>query len=463
MKPRRPSLRGLVLGLALVAPLAPAQLRAPAAPSGTPAPAAPAPAAPMALARPASPQLVDRVVAIVNDEAITERELTLRTEAIGRRLAGQRVQLPPEEELRRQVLERMIVDRAQVQFARDNGVRIDEAAIDRAIARIAADSGASVAQLRQRIESDGLSFATFRQEVASELTISRLRERQVDARVQVSEAEIDAFIAEQAAGPAEYNIAQLVVRVAEDAAPDAVERARGQAESLATAARAGADFERLAARAAAGTDAVTGGVIGMRPADRLPKLFVDAVAALKPGEVAPVVRSPAGFHVLRLLEMRGGGSNALAGAPVRQTRARHILVRVNELNPEADVQRRLAEIRERIEAGTVDFADMARQYSADGSASQGGDLGWIYPGDTVPEFERAMDALEPGRIAGPVRTNFGFHLIQVVDRRTDEASPERVRAAARAAVRERKAAEAYQEFVAQVRSRAYVVLRLDER
>ncbi|HYF60499.1 MAG TPA: peptidylprolyl isomerase [Burkholderiaceae bacterium] len=463
MKPRRPSLRGLVLGLALVAPLAPAQLRAPVAPSGTPAPAAPAPAAPMALARPASPQLVDRVVAIVNDEAITERELTLRTEAIGRRLAGQRVQLPPEEELRRQVLERMIVDRAQVQFARDNGVRIDEAAIDRAIARIAADSGASVAQLRQRIESDGLSFATFRQEVASELTISRLRERQVDARVQVSEAEIDAFIAEQAAGPAEYNIAQLVVRVAEDAAPDAVERARGQAESLATAARAGADFERLAARAAAGTDAVTGGVIGMRPADRLPKLFVDAVAALKPGEVAPVVRSPAGFHVLRLLEMRGGGSNALAGAPVRQTRARHILVRVNELNPEADVQRRLAEIRERIEAGTVDFADMARQYSADGSASQGGDLGWIYPGDTVPEFERAMDALEPGRIAGPVRTNFGFHLIQVVDRRTDEASPERVRAAARAAVRERKAAEAYQEFVAQVRSRAYVVLRLDER
>jgi peptidyl-prolyl cis-trans isomerase SurA len=179
--------------------------------------------------------------------------------------------------------------------------------------------------------------------------------------------------------------------------------------------------------------------------------------------ISPVVRSPAGFHVLKLIERRSAGGSRISSAPVRQTRARHILVRVNELNPESEVVRRLTEIRERIEAGTVEFADMARQYSADGSAQQGGDLGWVYPGDTVPEFERAMDALEPGKTAGPVRTPFGFHLIQVTDRRTDEASPERMRAAARGALRERKTAEAYQEWATQVRDRAYVEYRLDDR
>ena len=197
---------------------------------------------------------------------------------------------------------------------------------------------------------------------------------------------------------------------------------------------------------------------------RLPPVFVQAVAALKPGEVAPPVRTPAGFHVLKLLERSEGGEFArLASTPVRQTKVRHVLVRVNEINPEAEVVRRLTEIRERIEAGQVSFSEMARQYSADGSASQGGDLGWIYPGDTVPEFERAMDALEPGRIAGPVQSPFGYHLIQVDERRTDGVSRERIRAAARNAIRERKAAEAYQEWIAQVRDRAYVNVRLDER
>jgi len=176
-----------------------------------------------------------------------------------------------------------------------------------------------------------------------------------------------------------------------------------------------------------------------------------------------VVRSPAGLHVLKLLERRAGGVTKLAGAPVRQTRARHILVRVNELNTEAEVVRRLTEIRQRIEGGTAQFPDMARQYSADGSAGQGGDLGWVYPGDTVPEFERAMDALEPGAIAGPVRSPFGYHLIQVVERRTDEASPDRIRSAIRNELRQRKAAEAYQQWVAQTRDRAYVEYRLDER
>jgi peptidyl-prolyl cis-trans isomerase SurA len=413
------------------------------------------------------------VVAIVNAEAITEGELDQRTRAVLRRLQAQAQGsggLPPAEELRRQVLERMILERAQVQAARDAGVRIDEATVDRAVARIAEDTKLSVGQLRERLAAEGTSFETFRQEVTTELTISRLREREVDARIQVSEAEIDAYLAEQASrpeGPPEFSIAQIVFRVAEDAPPDEVERARERAEAIATEARDGIPFERIAERLAGTPEglsgAITGGVLGMRPADRLPPLFVEAVTPLAAGQIAPVVRSPAGFHVLRLLDRRSGGALKLAGVPVRQTRARHILVRVNELNPEAEVVRRLTEIRQRIEGGTADFAEMARQYSVDGSASQGGDLGWVYPGDTVPEFERAMDALAPTQIAGPVRSPFGYHLIQVMERRTDEASPDRLRAAARNALRERKVTEALQDWTAQIRDRAYVEYRLDDR
>ena len=468
MNTRRSPSWTLALLLLAAAPGAHAQLRMP----GTgPAPASPAlPAAtastPAAAAASREPILVDRVVAVVNSEAITARELEIRTRSIEKRLRGQNVQLPPIEELRKQVLERMIVDRAATQAAREAGIRIDDAAIDRAIGRIAQDSKLSMAQLRQRVEADGQSFSGFRQEVASEMAIGRLRERDIEGRVQVSEAEVDALLAEQAGGgaaAAELNIAQLLVRVPENAPPEVVERARLRAEAIAREARGGVDFGRLVTNLSDGTDAISGGELGMRTVDRLPPSFVQAVEPLAPGEIAPVLRSPAGFHVIKLVDRRDGGLAKLAGAPVRQTRARHILVRVDELNPESEVIRRLTEIRQRIEGGTVSFADMARQYSKDGTASAGGDLGWVYPGDTVPEFERAMDDLAPGRIAGPVQSPFGYHLIEVVERRTDGASPDRVRAAARNAIRERKSAEAYREWLSQVRDRAYVDMRLEER
>ena len=473
MNTRRSAPWTLALLLLAAAPAAPAQLRLPPAgppplPSaGAPGPAAagaPSPPAAAASPRPAEPRLVDRVVAIVNADAITERELDQRVRAISQRLRSQNVPLPPESELQRQVLERMITERAATQAAREAGIRIDDAAVDRAIGRIAQEQKLSVPQLRQRIESGGTPFSAFRAELASELAIGRMREREIESRIQVSEAEIDAFLSEQGSGPVELNLAQILVAVPEGASPEVIERARRRAESIAAEARAGADLAQLVAASSGGPDPVGGGVIGMRPVDRLPPLFVQAVESLAPGEIGPVVRSPAGFHVVKLLERSEGGEIArLASTPVRQTKVRHILVRVNELNPEAEVMRRLTEIRERIEAGTVGFAEMARQYSADGSASQGGDLGWIYPGDTVPEFERAMDSLEPGRIAGPVRSPFGYHLIQVDERRTDGASRERVRAAARNMIRGRKAAEAYQEWIAQVRDRAYVSVRLDDR
>ena len=372
-------------------------------------------------------------------------------------------ELPPETEFRRQVLERMVNDLAMQQAARDAGVRVDEGMLDRAVERIAQDSKLTLAQLRQQLDRDGLSYSAFRQEIAREMTLGRVRERDIESRVQVSEAEIDAYLADQKNAELEYNIAQILIRVPESASPETVERARVRAETIARGARGGVDFARIAASYSSVGEPLDGGVIGFRSADRLPALFVDAVAKLAPGEIAEVVRSPAGFHVLKLMERRGGGGADQASAPVRQTRARHILMRVNELNSEGEVARRMQEIRERLQAGVVEFPDMARQYSVDGSAAQGGDLGWVYAGDTVPDFERAMDALKPGEISEPVRSPFGFHLIQVLERRTDEASPERVRASARAALRTRKGAEAFQEWSAQARDRAYVEYRLEDR
>lgn len=408
------------------------------------------------------PRPIDRVIAIVNSEAITEREWIARSESLRRRLQAQGVQLPPETEFQRQVLERMVSDLAIQQAARDAGVRIDDSMIDRAVARIAQDSKLSLAQMRQQLETDGVAYSAFRQEIAREMVVARVREREIDSKVQVSEAEIDAYLADQKNAELEYNIAQILIRVPEDANELDVERARRRAETIMRGARTGVDFARIAASYSASGEPLEGGIIGFRSAERLPPAFVEAVSRLAPGEVADVVRSPAGFHVLKLMERRGGGTD-LAAAPVRQTRARHILMRVNELNSEADVTRRLSEIRERIAAGTVEFADMARQYSVDGSAQQGGDLGWVYPGDTVPEFERVMDELRPGDLSEPVRSPFGYHLIQVLERRTDEATPERVRGSARAALRTRKGNEAFQEWSTQARDRAYVEYRLEDR
>jgi peptidyl-prolyl cis-trans isomerase SurA len=421
-------------------------------PSSQPAPSAAVPV----------PVPVDRIIAVVNQQAITEQELDTRLRIVARRMTAQRVPMPPEDELRRQLLERMILDRAKLQMASDAGLRVDDATIDRAIARIAADNRLNLAQLRERVELDGQSYRAFRDEIGKEITLSRLREREVDARIQVSEAEIDAFLAEQATQPdgaVQYDIAQVVVRLPDDPSADLLARRQQLAEAIAADVGRGVDPEQAAARHPG--QGVEASAPGLRPADRWPELFVKAVERLAPGQVAPVVRSPAGFHVLKLIERRAAGS-AMAGAPVEQSRVRHILMRVDEVNGESDVLRRLREIRERIAGGTASFADMARQYSVDGSARQGGDLGWLYPGDTVPDFERAMRALRIDELSEPVRTPFGFHLIQVVERRTDEASPDRVRAAARGAIRERKADEAYREWERQVRDRAYVEVRLDD-
>jgi len=423
----------------------------------------PRPAAvPAANRLPSEPILIDRIVAVVNAEAITDRELRQKVDTVSRRLTSQGVTLPPPQELQRQLLERMIGDAAQQQAARESGIRIDEVTIDRTVARIAQDSQMTVAQFRARLEADGVSFQSFRQDVANELTVSRFREREIDSRIQVSESEVDVYLAEQKTAAVEFNIAQILVAISEDAPAETVAKARQQARSIVQMARAGGDFARIVSSLSSTSEPVQGGITGMRTVDRLPAMFVEAVTPLKPGEVADEVRSPAGFHILKLIERRGGGWSDAGSGPVKQTRVRHILIRVNELNSETEVIRRLNEIAGRMRAGSVDFADMARQYSVDGSAGQGGDLGLVYQGDTVPEFERAMDALEIGQISEPVRSPFGYHLIQVTERRTDEASPERVRSATRNLLRIRKSNERFQEWTTEVRDRAYVEYRLDD-
>jgi len=414
---------------------------------------------------PAATRPLDRIVAVVNDEAITQSELDARTQIALSQLRRQNITPPPPAALRRQVLERLIVDRAQVQAARESGVRVDDATVNAALARIAEQNGVSLQQFRERLEKEGVPFTRFRNDVRDDIIMSRLRDREVDNRIQISEGEIDNFLAEQAgvaAGSIEYNLAQILLRVPDNASTDRIEATRRQAEDLLGQLRGGADFARLAASNSNSPEALTGGSLGWRTAERLPTLFLDAVKNLKPGELAPLVRSPGGFHILKLVGKRDATQGRLATGPVEQTRTRHILLRVSDLTPEAEVRRRLLDLRERVVKGGQDFGQLARLHSVDATATRGGDLGWVYPGDTVPEFERAMALLKPGEVSQPVSTPFGWHLIQVQERRTEESPVERNRQAARMALRERKAEEAYLEWIRQLRDRTYVEYRLDD-
>jgi peptidyl-prolyl cis-trans isomerase SurA len=408
--------------------------------------------------------LVDRIVAVVNSEVVTASELNERVAFALRELRRQGTPLPEPGVIEKQMLERVILDKAQVQLARDTGLRVDEVQVDRAIERIAENNKLTLVNFRKALEADGVTFERFREDLRMQILLTRLREREVDDKIQVSDSEIDLYLAEATeAGTsgAEYNLAHILVRLPEQAGPERIDQARARAEKVVAEARAGADFAKLAASYSDAGDALQGGAMGWRPHDRLPEVFASAAKDLRPGDVSGVLRSPAGFHVLKLLERRG--VSAVVGPPVTQTHARHILVRTSEIVSEADARRRLTDLRERIVTGGADFADLARLHSEDGSAARGGDLDWVYPGDVVPEFERAMNALKPGEISQPVKTPFGWHLVQVLERRTADMSAERRRLAARQALRERKVDEAYQEWLRQLRDRTYVEIRLEER
>jgi peptidyl-prolyl cis-trans isomerase SurA len=403
---------------------------------------------------------VDRILAVVNTEVITSREVEARVNTVKQQLELQRTPLPPADVLQKQVLERMITDLLQLQLAKETSLRVDDLQLDRTVARVAETNKMSLTDFRRALERDGIQFEKFREEIRNEIMLSRVREREVDSKITISENEIDFFLSQQGgsrAAGSEYNLAHILLRLPDQASPEQVEKQRARAAEVLQQVTQGADFAKLAVAYSDASDALQGGAMGWKASDRLPELYADALQGMKPGDVSGALRSPAGFHLVKLIEMRGG-----ATVLIEQTHARHILVKTNEIVSEADARRKLTNLRERIITG-ADFGELAKLNSDDSSAVNGGDLGWVYPGDTVPEFEQAMNRLKAGEVSESFKTAFGWHLLQVLDRRKADVSGERKRMEARQILRERKGDEAYQEWLRQLRDRAFVEYRLDER
>lgn len=407
------------------------------------------------------PVPADRIVAVVNDEVITLFELRSRLDIALGQLQKQGTPLPPRDVLEKQMLERLVMDKVQLQHARETGLRIDDAQLEQALQRIAAGNKMSLAQFREALQKDGVPFAKFREEIRDEITISRIREREVESKIVISEGEIDNYlsgdVAKGGAGE-QYEVAHILLRAPESASPEQLQTLKSKADQVFERLKKGEDFSQMAAAYSDAPDGLQGGNLGLRPLERLPGIFSEVVVRLKPGELAPILRSPNGFHIIKLIAKRSG-----AVVPsVQQTHVRHILIKVNEVVSESEARHKLTGLYDRIKHGG-NFAELARLFSQDGSASKGGDLGWIYPGDTVPEFERAMNQLPPGEVSQPVQSPFGFHLIEVLERRVQDVSADRHRNAARQALKERKMDEAYQDWLRQARDRAYVEIRLEDR
>ena len=414
----------------------------------------------LSLPAPVGTRQVDFVVALVNSEPITNSELQGELQRVQQQFALQRRPLPDKNELARQVLERLIGDQIQLQLARQSGIRIDEAAVDLAEQNVARQNQLSVADMRRQLVAEGVSMPQFRTQLRNQLTLTRLRERELAPRGRVTELEIDQYLreAQSNSGPTtqQINLAQILVAVPDDASDAQVATLRARAEALLARIRAGEDFNNLARTASDAPDRSNGGQLGMRTSDRYPSLFVDATQALALGEVSALVRSGAGFHLLKVMERQDAN---LPPATVMQTRSRHILLRPGPQLSEAAARDRLLGYRGQIQAGQADFAALARQHSEDSSAAQGGDLGWANPGMFVPEFEQIMNRLAPGQVGEPLVSRFGVHLIEVLERRRVETSQREQREAVRGLLRDKKLDEAYLLWAQDQRSRAYVELR----
>ncbi len=414
----------------------------------------------LSLPAPVGTRQVDFVVALVNSEPITNSELQGELQRVQQQFALQRRPLPDKNELARQVLERLIGDQIQLQLARQSGIRIDEAAVDLAEQNVARQNQLSVADMRRQLVAEGVSMPQFRTQLRNQLTLTRLRERELAPRGRVTELEIDQYLreAQSNSGPTtqQINLAQILVVVPDDASDAQVATLRARAEALLARIRAGEDFNNLARTASDAPDRSNGGQLGMRTSDRYPSLFVDATQALALGEVSALVRSGAGFHLLKVMERQDAN---LPPATVMQTRSRHILLRPGPQLSEAAARDRLLGYRGQIQAGQADFAALARQHSEDSSAAQGGDLGWANPGMFVPEFEQIMNRLAPGQVGEPLVSRFGVHLIEVLERRRVETSQREQREAVRGLLRDKKLEEAYLLWAQDQRSRAYVELR----
>ncbi len=403
----------------------------------------------------------DYIVAVVNSEPITSNEVIRRMLRAEQQLSQRGAALPPRDEMWRQVLERLINERAQLQAARESGIKVDEATLDDAVENVARQNQLTVPELRERLAADNLPYPQFRADLRDEILLNRVREREVGSRLRITDQELDDFIREQQnssdVATLELNLAQILIAVPETATPAQVADLQAKALQALQRAQSGADFAALVRQYSDAPGAATnGGMMGLRSADRYPPLFVDATQKLRIGAVSGLLRSPAGFHILKVLEKKQGG---LPGAVVTQTHARHILLRVTPQLTEVAARQQLADIRRRVQTGQADFAQVAREVSQDGSAKDGGDLGWANPGLFVPEFEETMNALADGQISEPITSRFGVHLIQVLERREKTLSQSEQRELARGLVREKKQEAAYQAWSQDVRGQAYIEMR----
>lgn len=410
---------------------------------------------------------IDSIVAIVNDTVITRSELDEQTRTIKQQLRQQNTPVPPGPVFQKQVLERLITSRLQLQLAANTGIRVDDDTLNRAINRIAAQNKLSLTEFRAVLEKDGFSFDKFREDIRDEIIITRLRQRQVDSRITVTDQEVAQFLvaqARQGKSDDEYRLGHIFIALPEAPSPEQIQAARQKAEKILEklqakvggSAEGSADFKETAIAVSDGQQALEGGDLGWRSAGQLPSLFASQTLAMKVGELSSIIRSSGGFHIIKLLDYRGGKRHM-----VTQTLARHILIRTTELITDDDASIRLEQLAQRIKKGE-DFAELARANSDDTlSAAKGGSLDWISPGDMVPAFEQAMNELQPGQISAPFKSEFGWHIVQVQERREHDDTEEYTRSQAQEALRSRKIEEEYQNWLRRLRDEAYVEYRLD--
>ncbi len=407
----------------------------------------------------AANQSLDRIVAVVNDDIILESELRAEIANVRQQYRGSGMRLPSGRELERQVIERLVMKRLQLNQAQRMGITVDDNTLNAAVRRIAEQNNMGLVQFQQALQREGMSFGRFREDLRDDIVISRLHQRQVERSVDVSEREVDEHLASAAASEdLEYRLSHILIATPQAASPEQIEEARQRAEALREELRDGADFAETAARVSDAANALDGGDLGWRRGGELPTVFQDVVRSMQTGETSDVLRSSSGFHIVRLNEIRSDDSRV-----VTQTRARHILIRTSEVVGDDDARARLESLLDRMEQGES-FSDLARAHSDDpGSASQGGDLGWMSPGQLVPAFERTMDSLEPGQRSRPFQTQFGWHIVEVQDRREHDSTEDYRRAEAIRQIRERKGEESLEGWLRRMRDDAYVEVRLDDR
>ena len=401
---------------------------------------------------------LDRIIAVVDQDVITEKELQEKINSVTSNLKNQKIEIPSESVLKKQVIERLIANSIQIQLAYQTGLKISDAQVDKTIERIAEKNKLNVADFKQTLEKDGTNFYKFREEIRNEITIVQLKEREVDSKIVITDGEIDNFLNAQSKEiQDEFEIAHILIRVPEDASPEKLEKLKNKAEEAAKQIQSGKNFTQVSAAFSETSNALEGGNLGWKKASDLPTLFVDALKKIKVGTLSPILRSPNGFHILKLINKQGSSAPVV----VEQTHVRHILIKLSEITSENEGRQKLIGIKERLENG-IKFEDMAKQYSEDPSATNGGDLGWINPGDTVPEFEKTMKQLNINQISDPIKTPFGWHLIQVLEKRSQDMSKESTRMQARQQIKMRKSEEAYQDWLQELRDRSFVELRLED-